>query len=232
MSLADSAEGLPLSQGEPGGSIAERMRWDIRTGRLAAGSPLRVQELAAYYEVSAIPIREALQLLRGEGIVHFSANKGARVRKLDVAAVRNICGVLEAMESYYARRFAETASPFQMDALEAIEDRHEEALAGTDMRQIMALNNEFHDYVNRSADNPAADELVWRQKVLLGTLRVEVGFGEVRRVALSAEHRGIIEAARKGDPDEAARVAAMHARSSKDDLVERIMQRDRKSTSA
>lgn len=206
-----------------GETLAEQMRKDIRTGTLAPGSPLRIRDLADRYQISPIPIREALQQLKGEGLIELEYNRGARVRELTAQAAADVCGILEAMESYFARRLAEIASPFQLAKLDEIEDRHATALQGSDMRAIMQLNNEFHDYLNHVAGNPAAEQVVWRQKVLMGTIRIEVGFGDVRRQHLSEEHRGIIRAARARDPDTAARIAAMHARSSKDDLIERMI---------
>lgn len=221
--LAEQMDPTDAGEKPTGDSLAEAMRMDIRTGALAAGCQLRIRDLAQRYQVSSIPIREALQQLRGEGLVEIAYNRGARVRKLSPQAVANVCDIIEAMDSYFARRLAETASPFQLAKLDEIEDRHEAALNAGDRHAISRFNIEFHKYLNSIAGNPAAEQVVWRQQVLLGTLRIEVGFGEVRRRHLSEEHRAIIRAARERDPDAAARISTMHNRSSRDDLVERMI---------
>jgi DNA-binding GntR family transcriptional regulator len=203
-------------------SVTERIRDDIASSFLEPGTPLRVQELADRYNVSALPVREALQQLRGEGLVVFEHNKGARVRKLDIDSVAQIYGILEALGAYFAERFCETASPFQIAALERLEDQHELALTKDDNKAIIDANSAFHDFIIRACNNPAAGEVLWRQRMLLGTLRINVGYGEARRNAVSAEHREMIDAFRQGNKDQARRVAAFHSRSSKDDLVERL----------
>ena len=215
---------LALNRPKPRTSIPviARMRDDIANSYLEPGAPLRVQELADRYSVSAIPVREAIQQLRGEGLVVVEHNKGARVRKLDIESVAQVYGILEAMGSYFAERFCETASPFQIAALDQLEDQHEAALGGKDNKVLMAANSAFHDFIIRACNNPLAGEVLWRQRTLLGTLRISVGYGEVRRRSVSAEHREMIAAFKIGDKDRARQIAAYHSRSSKDDLVERL----------
>ena len=55
---------------------------DIVNGTFAPGSRLKVAELCKRYGSSQMPIREALQLLQGEGFVVMSPNKGASVRPI------------------------------------------------------------------------------------------------------------------------------------------------------
>lgn len=203
-------------------SVAERIRQDIHSGVLEPGSPLRAQALAERYQVSAVPVREALQQLHGEGVVVIEHNKGARVRKLDLESVSRVCDVLEAMEAYFSRRFAEIASPFQIETANHIEDQHEAAVLANDLVAISTGNKAFHTYICRASNNPVAETVWHRHSVMLGPLRRIVGFGEVRRNALSGEHREIIAAASRGDRDRAGRMAELHARSSRDDLLERL----------
>src|SRR4051812_32424152 len=58
---------------EPGyGRLQHLLREDILEGRIAAGSRLKVSEIAARYATSTNPAREALQGLEGEGLVTIS----------------------------------------------------------------------------------------------------------------------------------------------------------------
>lgn len=223
---------LEAHQDEQIDTVLSRLRQDIVNGNLRPGSTLKARDLAARYGVSTIPVREALQRLQGEGLVSMARNRGARVRVLDEAGVENVCGVLEALESYFSTRFAEKASPFQISLLSEIEDEHEAAVQRGDVRQILVQNLKFHDYVNAAANNPVAVEISARQRALLGTLRVDHGFGTLRLKALSKEHRSLIDAFARHDSDAAGKIAALHARSSKDDLIDRMRARSRRSASA
>ena len=54
----------------------------VMAGRYAQGQRLIAADLAAEYRVSRAPVREALHMLAGEGVVELVANRGARIRRL------------------------------------------------------------------------------------------------------------------------------------------------------
>ena len=49
--------------------VAEALRRGILSGELRSGQPLRQEQIARDFEVSAVPVREALRQLAGEGLV-------------------------------------------------------------------------------------------------------------------------------------------------------------------
>ncbi len=57
--------------------VVENLRKRILTGKIKPGERINQDVIAKEFNVSKIPIREALQLLRGEGYVLIEANKGA-----------------------------------------------------------------------------------------------------------------------------------------------------------
>jgi hypothetical protein len=65
-----------------GAAVAELVREAILCGEFAEGERLPESDLARRYGVSRIPLREALQILTGEGLVTASTNRGVRVRAL------------------------------------------------------------------------------------------------------------------------------------------------------
>jgi DNA-binding GntR family transcriptional regulator len=56
----------------------------VMKGRYAQGQRLIAADLAEEFSVSRAPVREALHMLAGEGVVELIANRGARIRKLSV----------------------------------------------------------------------------------------------------------------------------------------------------
>jgi DNA-binding GntR family transcriptional regulator len=56
----------------------------VMKGRYAPGQRLIAADLADEYQVSRAPVREALHVLAGEGVVELIANRGARIRRLTV----------------------------------------------------------------------------------------------------------------------------------------------------
>jgi len=57
--------------------VVENLRERIVIGEIKPGERIFQEVLAKEYNVSKIPIREALQLLKGEGYICIEANKGA-----------------------------------------------------------------------------------------------------------------------------------------------------------
>ncbi|WP_444634384.1 FCD domain-containing protein [Cupriavidus oxalaticus] len=66
------------------------VRSDIIAGRLAPGEKLRLQALQDRYELGLSPIREALMLLCGEGLVSNEGQRGFSVSKLSRSDVLDL----------------------------------------------------------------------------------------------------------------------------------------------
>ena len=80
--------------------VTERIRADILEGRLRAGEWLRQEQLAQRYEVSQMPVREALKQLISEGLVRHEVRRGARVvtvTRQDVADLYACRALVEGM---------------------------------------------------------------------------------------------------------------------------------------
>ena len=78
--------------------IAEALRQAIIEGKLSPGQTLRQETLANHFEVSRIPVREALRQLESEGWVVFERNRGARVSSLSAEEVREIYEIRASLE--------------------------------------------------------------------------------------------------------------------------------------
>ncbi len=59
--------------------VEEAIRTQILKGELKTGQPLRQDALAKEFNVSRIPVREALVQLEAQGLVSFEPHKGATV---------------------------------------------------------------------------------------------------------------------------------------------------------
>jgi DNA-binding GntR family transcriptional regulator len=225
MEYASRREASTAPAGTPAGSqyrrVADQLRLDIVEGLWRADARLKVRDLAAHYGVSAAPIRESLQQLQGEGLVVMEPNRGARVRSIDAGQISNIFDVREALESFLTAKFAADASPHQVATLEALQAEHDAAVENGDFPAAFAVNARFHRMINTAARNPEALAVIERHLGLTRALRVEYGFTVSRMETNRREHHALLEAIRRSDPAAAARIAALHVRSSRDDLLER-----------
>lgn len=75
----------------------------IVTGKYAQGMRLRERELSELYNVSRVPVREAIQRLEQDGFVATFPRRGAVVRQLTLADVNDLFDVRFCLETFAAR---------------------------------------------------------------------------------------------------------------------------------
>ncbi len=206
----------------PTSRVLDRLRTDIVEGLWRQDERLRSRDLAAHYGVSTAPIREALQQLQGEGLVVQELNRGARVRPIDEQLLIHVFDVREAMESFLTARFTATASPYQISTIKGMQAEHDAATEAEDCLAAIAVNQRFHKFINDAARNPEASEVINRRLSLTRAIGQECGYSLARTRAVREEHHALIEAIARGDEARAGRLAALHVRSSRDNLVERL----------
>jgi DNA-binding GntR family transcriptional regulator len=113
-------------------AVARRLRQAISDGELKPGEPLRQEAIAGEFEVSRIPVREALRLLESEGLVVIRPHSGARVAMLDFEECIEIYKIRERLEPL---AFGESIARLTDEQLAAVA-QYAEALEGlTDDQQ-------------------------------------------------------------------------------------------------
>ncbi|KUF10749.1 GntR family transcriptional regulator [Pseudoponticoccus marisrubri] len=221
-----TASHLPLSISVEAGDEAEnaiftRIRHEILAGNLADNERLKVSALARRYGVSTNPVREALQQLRGEGLVYFVPNQGARVRAIDTDFVRDVSEVGQQLEPYLVRVFVETASQEDIDRLEVIQDRIE-ALNFADKQQHADLDRQFHTTLYGNHYNRVAFKLWQQHREILWAISTRVPVAIGRREAIFREHRKLIDCIKRQDVEATAETLHAHLRDAGRHLVDRL----------
>lgn len=200
--------------------VRDVVRMDILTGVFAPGDRLKINDLVERYDVGANPIREALQQLRGEGLVEMIPNKGATVRYLDERVTRQMLELRQAIELMVARKFAQTGSYKLLDELKRAQERFEQAVRDGHQSEYHSLNNAFHDIIIRAADNQEAELIMSRTSLLIRAVRESVGYGPERIGSILAEHRALLDAFEQRDAEKAGEIAWLHASRASDDLLD------------
>ncbi len=89
--LADAPKSLSVER------VMEHVLAGIRDGKYVAGQRLVARDIAEELSVSRGPVREALHILGGEGVVELTPHRGARIRKLSAKEIIDVLHVLGAM---------------------------------------------------------------------------------------------------------------------------------------
>jgi DNA-binding GntR family transcriptional regulator len=205
----------------PPPDIEQRLRNDIVSGELPFGARLRIEDLALRYGVSHMPVREALRVLHGEGLVVIEPNRGARVRPLYRGFIEDIFDVRCAIETMLARRAAERRSPAHLAQLRCAAERLEACVETGDVTRVPAANREFHTAINDAAGNPGALPIVDSHWLLLSALLKRYGYGDERFPRVIEEHQHLIYAIERQDAHSAALLMGAHIEKAKNNLLRR-----------
>lgn len=81
------------------GLIAEALKEDILRGKIQGGVQLKQEEIAKRFDVSFIPIREAIIQLEAQGLVQCIRNKGAIVTELSITEMEQVFKLRSILES-------------------------------------------------------------------------------------------------------------------------------------
>jgi DNA-binding GntR family transcriptional regulator len=71
-------------------AVADRLRSEIQSGRVAPGSTLRQGDVAKRFGVSTTPVREAFHMLQAEGFLRKDPHRGAVVFRPTVEEMREV----------------------------------------------------------------------------------------------------------------------------------------------
>jgi DNA-binding GntR family transcriptional regulator len=219
-------EGLePSGASSEGTSLYEQIRDDIISGRLKANERLVVTDIAKRHGSSTNPVREALQLLRGEGFVTFSPNRGARVRPIDQDFVRDIYEIGVLIEPALTRWFVGMATESDIAKLEAVQVEIEENNFADPVKHS-ELDTRFHTIMYERHYNRHAAELWWKHREVLRAVSRRFNFTLQRRTVVLREHRQLIQYIREGEADKAATLVAQHVEGSGRHILEHMRAAD------
>lgn len=194
-------------------SLYKVIREDIVSGRLKANQRLIVADLAKRHGSSTTPVREVLQLLRGEGFVIFTRNRGARVRPIDRDFIRDIYEIGVLIEPALTRWFVGMATETDIAELERIQREIEENNF-VDQIKHSDLDTQFHTLIYQRHYNQHAAELWWKHREVLRAVSRRFSFTLARRAQIISDHRELIAHIKAGEADKAADLVARHVEGS------------------
>jgi DNA-binding GntR family transcriptional regulator len=140
--------------------LAEALESAIVFGELAPGERIIEEEIAARYDVSRSPVRDALRRLQADGLVVREDHRGARVTPIsrqDLDEVYQCRIELEGLAAQQAaRRWAKPADEAFAHRLAAMS----KAFDANDIRAYFIANVDFTDAVHSATGNVTLQRLL------------------------------------------------------------------------
>jgi DNA-binding GntR family transcriptional regulator len=187
--------------------IADALREAIIQGQLAAGQPLRQEQLASHFSVSRIPLREALRCLESEGWIEFLPNRGARVAGMSASEAREVYEIRASLE----RTALELAFPCHTsESWHDVETALHAALKENQRPRYVHRNREFHLALYRPAQRPhllGLIESLHKRGERYLRLKLEMPFHKRKS---DDDHLQIYKACREGALERALGIVTAH----------------------
>lgn len=187
--------------------IATHLREAIVSGHFAEDEPIRQDDIAKLFNVSKIPVREALKRLEAEGLVLFQRNKGAVVTRISEPELAQMFEVRVLLEVQAIRLAVPNMTETTFTAAERICSAF---LGEEDVGRWSELNWQLHACLYEPAQRPFLINLIRSiHDKLERYLRMQMSLSEGKQRA-DHEHREIIAACRAGDTEAAAALITEH----------------------
>lgn len=187
--------------------ILKFIRDSIADGSLDEGEPIRQDDVARMFNVSKIPVREALKRLEAEGLVEFQRNKGAIVTSVSEPEIAQIFETRAILESNAIRL---SVPHMTLETFTDAEAFCNAFARETDVAQWSALNWQFHSRLYLDGQRPFLVSTIRSVNDRLERyLRIQLALSHGQGTA-DREHRQILTACRAGDAKKAGKLVYDH----------------------
>jgi DNA-binding GntR family transcriptional regulator len=192
--------------------VQERLRDAILSVGFLPGQALSENEIVEMLHVSRTPVREALQRLANEGLIHVVPQVGTFVARMDLARIREALFMREAIECAALARVPATLDSGDHKALQRIIADHRRAIRDADPAAIFAADDAFHRALLELAGVPGAWRYVREAREMHRRVRAlsHAEYDSARRSV--AQHASVVAELAAGRKSAAIQILREHIR--------------------
>ncbi|MCA9835945.1 MAG: GntR family transcriptional regulator [Trueperaceae bacterium] len=204
----------------------DRIKDAIRHAELKPGEPLSETRLSKLLGISRTPVREALQQLVQEGLVETAPGQTVTVASRSIQDVLDVVHIRSLLEPELVRLAAESISKTQIEQLEAIILKLEEAAKNHDLAAWAKVDVRFHEIIKEACPNKLLGQTVVQLKNRVHQVaNIDTHTNPERLVACTQEHRDIFNAIKARDGNKARQAMETHIAALTNSLLKRISYR-------
>lgn len=185
------------------------IRHKIITLELPPRSAIDEQALMEDLQLGRTPIREALQRLAAEDLVFFAPRRGIFVADVSLTDLQKIFELRMILEGFCARLAAQRVTEDQLAEMRSLIQELAQLPDG-DRRNLMAIDERFHELLYQAADNEFLAQALRRLHALSFRIwhLVLDRLGSVR--GAMEQHIEIVQALQVGDEEQAESLLQRH----------------------
>jgi DNA-binding GntR family transcriptional regulator len=202
--------------------IFDALRDEIISGNLSAGESIRQEYIAKLFNVSRIPVREALKRLESQGLVKNERYKGAIVSSLSDDEIKEIFEVRLNLEP---KIIAYSVENISKEALALAREYCDLFGEETDPGKWGDLNRNFHEALYRDCGRPFHLKIISEAIDRIDSyIRAQLVLTKGMTKAVT-EHTAILRACEAGDGELAAKLTEQHISESYTSLMNYLRSR-------
>lgn len=218
---------MPRTRAIPRQSLPDVITNDLRerilSGEMAEGETIRQEALAEDYDVSRMPIREALKRLDAEGLVQLTNNRGASVTSHSLSEIGEIFDLRILLEVDLFQRAIPQMTEADFTKCEQLLADMDASYEAYDVGRWGSLNYEYHMALYGAADRNLTNEILQRVNLQSDRyVRMHLSVMEQREPA-KKDHRDLLTLARAGKVDDACALLTRHIKRTKDQLLDMVI---------
>lgn len=191
-------------------SVQDTLEREILDGTLRPGTRLDEGEIAARFQVSRTPVREALRSLASAELVEVRPRQPAVVAQLSAQRVIEMFQVMAELEGLCARLAARRISSEEADQLQAVHEELVLVAQSGDPAAFYETNRRFHEAIYEASGNTFLAEQTRALRNRIGPYRMVVTRKPNRQRDTLTEHEEVLRCIRAGDEVAAARAMSGH----------------------
>ncbi|TYL46047.1 GntR family transcriptional regulator [Nocardioides sp. BGMRC 2183] len=208
--------------------VTDELHRAILNGDLAPGSTVSIVDLCERFDISHIPVREALRRLESEGVISLRPGRSALVASVTLEELENIYQLRKLIESDLCVRAGASMTEERLqDAEQALAEYIE---IEREPAALAAKHHAFHEAMLLDEIGPADANvlrLLWKASDrYLHLLMDDLDHQPATQQARIDEHRELLDLARDGKVDQLRDAWVAHLESTERALVEALTARD------
>lgn len=179
--------------------VAATLRRQIFDGDLAPGGFVDEVALCEKLGISRTPLREALKVLTAEGLVRHEPRRGCFVNEVTERDLDEIFPVIALLEGRCAHEAASHASDAELEALEALHVRLQQAALGNRIVEYYETNYAIHEAIIALSANRWLVQVIGDLRKILKLARLQQLHAPGRLTQSLNEHMAIFAALKARD---------------------------------
>lgn len=197
-------------------NIVDELRKGILEGRFRLGEWLRQDEIAARFNVSRMPVREALVQLEAEGLVDLYRHRGAQVKPLSIKEIKELFSIRILLEGEAAFQGASKVSEQDLALMQQL---IADMRCATEVGEYLKLNERFHSTLYGATGSHYLEKMIAEIRINVERyLRIYMGLLEQVDLRHS-EHEAILQACKQKDGELAREATKNHVQGTAQTLV-------------